>query len=351
MEKTIRKVRAFVSLRKEMHWLEEMAQKGYFLTDLSMGFIYSFRQDTPQHLVYEVDRFDLPKSPSLKEIQEKEMFLSLAEEMGWQEVTHDEDMNYYFCKPYEEDGINEMYNDDEMRTARAAKFRDHYQRTGRQLGMTMICWLFVLFLLSLGSSHPLASTICFLLAVITVAGEMFVYHMSEFFYQEFSLNPQEWERIYGSGVNVRKKRRLFLTTHGLEKYLHRQSLQGWHLTKNHAITYYFEKADTKEYYYTVDSRKAVNRRRKAQKQRAISDRKDINQQNNDWQVQSVQDAQRLGLKFTSAYGNNQVIYRSERPASLEGKTRFLYSWLIYWIVFFGISFMVGYLSGAAMAFI
>ena len=41
---------------------------------------------------YEIDRFNLPKHPSLKDIRHKEIFLDMAREMGWQVVAHDEDV-------------------------------------------------------------------------------------------------------------------------------------------------------------------------------------------------------------------------------------------------------------------
>lgn len=108
---------------------------------------------------------------------------------------------------------------------------------------------------------------------------------------------------------------------------------------------YFEKGDVKEYYYTIDSKRAVNRRRKRRKQRMINDPKDINQQNNDWQVQSVQDAQELGLQFTSAYGNNQIIYRSDTLVEMQGKSKILHMWAVYWILLILIPALIGFAAG------
>lgn len=109
-ETTMKQTRFFVSLQKEKHWLEEMALKGYLFKNISWGGIrYTFEIGEPKKMVYEIDRFNLPKNPSLKDIHDRGEFLAIAEEMGWTEVTHDVDMNYYFSKPYEDNGINELY--------------------------------------------------------------------------------------------------------------------------------------------------------------------------------------------------------------------------------------------------
>lgn len=153
MGNRIKKTRFFCSLRKELHWLEEMAQQGYFLADMRMGVIYTFEQRMPERIVYEIDRFDLPKSPTIKEIREKEQFVSLAQEMGWQEVTHTEDMTYYFCKPYEESGVNEMYEDEEMRRLHAAKFREYYRGMAQHLNYTTLVWAVLLLIFSMVAAN------------------------------------------------------------------------------------------------------------------------------------------------------------------------------------------------------
>lgn len=345
MEGKIKKVRFFCSLRKELRWLEEMAQQGYFLTDMTMGIIYKFEQHVPERLVYEVDRFDLPGSPSLKEIRAKEQFVSLAEEMGWQEVTHTEDMTYYFCKPYEENGVNEMYEDEEMRKVHATKFREYYRRMARQINCSTLIWVSLLLIFSLLVVDKIIAWVCCAMCLGTIAVSAWAYSISEQYYREFCLSQQEWERLYGDTANVKKVYRPFLFTRGLEKFLHKQSMQGWHLIKSGLFCYHFEKGEAREYFYSVDSRKAVNRRRRAQKQKVISDGKDINNQNNDWQVQSVKDAEAAGLVFTNAYGNNQIIYRSMAQYKLEGKTRFLHAWLSYWALCLSIGFVVGWITG------
>lgn len=345
MENRIKKTRFFCSLRKELHWLEEMAQQGYFLADMRMGVIYTFEQRMPERIVYEIDRFDLPKSPTIKEIREKEQFVSLAQEMGWQEVTHTEDMTYYFCKPYEESGVNEMYEDEEMRRLHAAKFREYYRGMAQHLNYTTLVWAVLLLIFSMVAANWTAAWFCGFLCFCTIAVSAWTNSISEQYYREFSLSRQEWEGIYENGDTIKKVYRLFLLTHSLEKFLRRQSSQGWHLIKSGICVYHFVQGPAGEYFYNVDSRKAVNSRRKAQKQHVIADGKDINHQNNDWQVQSIQEAEKAGLDFVNAYGNNQIIYRSAAPHKLSGKSRLLHSWLGYWLIFAGGGFVIGYIIG------
>ena len=231
MGNRIKKTRFFCSLRKELHWLEEMAQQGYFLTDMTMGMVYTFEQHAPERIVYEIDRFDLPKSPTLKEIREKEQFVLLAVEMGWQEVTHTEDMTYYFCKPYEEDGVNEMYEDEEMRRLHAAKFREYYRGMSQHLNYTTLTWAAILLILSVITAEWTVAWLCSFFCLCTVAVSAWTYSISEQYYREFCLSRQEWECIYENADHIKKVHRLFLFTRSLEKFLHRQSIQGWHLIK------------------------------------------------------------------------------------------------------------------------
>ena len=118
-----RKIKIMVSYQKERGWLEEMALQGWFLENISLGIVYTFVKGEPKRMLYDIDRFSLPKKPTLEEIRHKEMFLEMAQELGWREVTHGEDMTYYFAREYEEGGVNELHNDPESRRFLAAKFR------------------------------------------------------------------------------------------------------------------------------------------------------------------------------------------------------------------------------------
>lgn len=351
METTVRKVKFFLSMMKEKHYLEEMAQKGYFLRNMTAGVIYTFEVGTPQRIVYDVDRFNLPPNPSLKDIQQKETFVSFAEEMGWQEVTHDEDMNYYFCKPYEENGVNEIYDTDEGRRQHAEKYKERYIGA---VGLFTKWMLLVGMLMAVTAVLTGVEELAFLGFVYMLVECIFSYfcwQLGNEIYKEMRMGYEQWLTAYGVRQNTRKIYRCFLTTRGLTKFLQAQSAQGWHLVRSTAISYCFEKGPQREEFYLIDSKSAVNRRRLAHHQKKLSDRKDINQINNDWQVISVQDAEKEGLVFACAYGNRQILYRSSRDVAFGQRSGFLHAWLIYWLIFFLICFMLGFvvgLSGARM---
>lgn len=345
MEQTVRKMRFIWSLMKEKFWLEEMALQGYFLKNINMGIIYTFEKGEPERMVYDVDRFDLPKNPTLKEIREREQFVSFAEEMGWREVTHDEDMNYYFCKPYEENGINEMYDTDEQRKIHAVKYRERY-RTAAWINIRCTVYFDLLMvILSILMRNTVPMVAGFVWSIIMVLFAVFCECTAQVCEKDFRMGAQEWLRANGRKKDTKKEYRLFLTTKGLTKYLQKQSQKGWHIIRSSAISYSFEKGPEKTQYFAVDSKAAVNKRRRAENLRKIADGKDINQQNNDWQVESVREAEKKGMIFACAYANNQILYKSAEPAEFGKKNMFLYSWLLYWVVFFAVCFILGFISG------
>lgn len=79
---TITRFRWLLSYQKECQWLEEMALNGWFFEQVKGGIFYRFRKGEPAHMLYEVDRFNLPKKPTLEEIRHKEMFMDMATELG-----------------------------------------------------------------------------------------------------------------------------------------------------------------------------------------------------------------------------------------------------------------------------
>ena len=124
--------KCYLSFRKELDWLEEMALKGYMLKDIKFGIRYYFQKEQPRHMLYEIDRFDLKKNPTSEEMLQKKQFIEMATEAGWREVTHDESMNYYFTKEYEENGFNELYNDEESIQIRADKYRKRFMDDAKE---------------------------------------------------------------------------------------------------------------------------------------------------------------------------------------------------------------------------
>lgn len=78
--------------------------------------------------------------------------------------------------------------------------------------------------------------------------------------------------------------------------------------------------------------------------RKIGDGKDINQQNNDWQVESVKEAEQNGLNLPA---HTQIIRycTGADSRSILVKNMFLYSWLLYWVLFVAVGFILGFITG------
>ena len=312
----MKKYRFFLSYQRECKWLEEMALAGWFLRNINIGMCYTFEKGEPCRLLYDIAHFSLPKSPTLEEIHRKEIFLEMARELGWREVTHDESMVYYFAKEYEEGGINELHNDHESRRRRAAKFRETFEAQGSQL----IFFGMVMLLIAMGAK--LAGT--FLQAAISNAIDWFTL-LYVFFVdvggigcrryarkceRELLLTRREWEESMDES-RYKTVRRLILTNQGLRRFLEKQASEGFALTAMTAIRYSFAKSPAVRQVYTMDSSRLVNKRLRARRRQAIGDGKDWNGWNNDWEVQSVRDAQEAGWSFVCALENRAIIYRGD----------------------------------------
>ncbi len=316
--------RIFFSFQRERRWLEEMAGEGWFLSDLTLGAVYTFARGEPKKMLYDVDRFSLSKKPGLEEIRRKELFLEMAQEMGWREVTHDGCMNYYFAKEYEEDGINELFNDEDSRRYRAQKFREMYHTSAKRFafwGMVVVAVDILLKLFLLVCEMPKQAVLYwydwFVLVYVCLgnAKAVEVWRRGARCEKELSMTRQEWEESVDPATH-KTVRKLILTNRGLNRFLSRQAAEGWTLTEVTPVRYFFQRSDGERQIYTMDSKYLVNQRRKAQSQRKISDGKDWNGMNSDWEIQSVHDAEERGWSFVCALENRSIIYKGE-----EGKAQ------------------------------
>ena len=91
----------------------------------------------------------------------------------------------------------------------------------------------------------------------------------------------------------------------------KQEAQGWILTGVTFRNYFFEKKEETHQIYTMDSKWLTNKRCKAKQLIGFKDKKDWIGLNNDWQVQSLKDAEEKGWQFVCALENRAVIYRGE----------------------------------------
>lgn len=348
----IKKTRFFISLRKEKLWLEEMAEQGYFFKNITWGGIhYTFETGKPKKMVYEIDRFNLPKNPTLSQIHEKDEFLSLAQELNWREVTHDVDMNYYFEKEYEENGINELYNDQEMRAVHANKYYEHFMQQPMFLDKIALL-LGILFLcLRLFVDHDSNFTLYFglIYALYTISFHLSMGYFARLYQKELSIPIEEWYHQEKKKKSLKAVTRFFVSGKQLEKYLHAQSKKGWHIQKINAFRYYFQKGTPETRHYMVDSHVSVNSRRKNQHLSVLRDGKDITMQNNDWQYQSVSDAESRNWNFLCAFGNLFIVYFRDTPPDETMTLPTKFFCLHPWAAFFIICSAVGYIAGFVFA--
>ena len=336
----IRKCRLISGFQREKAWLEEMALQGWLLENISLGVFYTFVKGEPKRILYDIDRFVPSKKPTLEEIRHKEMFLEMAQELGWREVTHSEDMTYYFAKEYEEGGINELHNDPESRRVRASKFRDFSLGRARQ----MVFWSAVvagttLAVEAMGLIKGIDLQLkwfqwfALIYVLLTNSEALYLWRHGVRAEKELSVSRQEWEEA--TDPDSRKTvRKLILTNKGLNRFLREQERQGWLLTSVTPTRYFFEKSQGASQIYTMDCKRLTNRRRKAENQEKFGDGKDWIGINNDWEIQSVRDAEAKGWFFVCALENRAVIYRGE-PDKVQPLNDAKYDNSLRWISLIG----------------
>jgi|GEM_PF-665080 len=321
----IKKFRWFISYMKELDWLEDMALSGWRLHDIRFGVCYYFETCDPIRLFYEIDRFDVPINPTLKEIRNKELFIGVAQDMGWSVVTHDESQNYYFCKEYSEGEINEIYNDEESREQRAKKYQELFGK--KALDLIKILFFVSIMFLALSFAGAItgnkidrwANTFFMLYVFLVLISYFLTINLGKKYYFEFMRIRKDDLRT--SKQDARKTvRKLIFTNIRLKKYLSDMAVKGWQLECMTATRFFFVKEALANEQYTMDSKYLTNKRRKLLGKNKLKDMKDWIGMNNDWQVQSLEDAESKGWIFVCALENRLVIYRNnpnEMPQPLN----------------------------------
>lgn len=317
MKDRMKKQKWFFSYQKERAWLEEMALQGWFLENIRFGVRYTFAKGEPRKLLYDVDKFVLSKKPTLEEIRHKEMFLEMAQELGWREVTHSEDMTYYFAREYEEGGVNELHNDRESRRYMAEKYRRYLWDRGRQMvfwaAVIAGCAVFVKLLeLLSGLDLELGWFYWFALIYILFGNgfALLVWRGGIRTEKELSLSREEWRQRNDPAFR-KVVHKLILTNRGLNRFLSSQEKQGWLLTSVTPTKFFFEKSAGGSQIYTMDCKNLTNKRRQAGNQARFEDNKDWVGLNNDWELQSLREAEEKGWSFVCALENRAIIYRGE----------------------------------------
>lgn len=361
----MKKVTRFIwNLRKETEWLREMAESGWFLKDMKFGIKYIFEKGEPKNMVYEVDRFNLPSHPTEEQINQKEDFIAMAEELGWKVVLHDEDLNYYFTKEYEENGMNELYDTDEARRVHAEKYTSHFNDSVKQMSISvgvMFAALSLLFVCQMLEGFENKSENIFIL-VFMLLGTVFVFlnvlllWAARTNYNTFILSREEWEEQYLRHSCERKERKVFVRSRALIKHLEKMSREGWHVQSVRTGTQVYAPGINTEYRYTIDTRILTNRRRVTDGKKRLADKKDWMGMNNDWQVESLKAAKEKGWTYVCAMDNRVVLYRSIpedncEPINMPGsENRLLMGALLGTLGKFAVvGFVIGFILGVVMS--
>lgn len=311
----MKKWKIFFSLLKERDWLEEMARQGWILTDMNLGIRYHFKKAEPCEKVFEIERFAVSSQPTVQELSARKIALDIATQSGWELITSDEDMNYYFMKDKECDETDEFY-DEETRHERAERFRKHFSHdlpmsSLNGLVFFSIVYFIILLALDLTNSSSFNGMVWFYfvltaLEIFTIWGSM---RLGNSWYKELMMSREEWENY-----KKHSRKKSFKKVQQLRVFLQEQSENGLALADFKDGRYIFEK-DSRKYNYFVDTRTCLAKRMKKQGNHFKNDEKDWLRQGLKWYETSIADAAQYNLKPVAAIGNNILIYK--RPFSDE----------------------------------
>ena len=240
----MKKLKFYFSLLKERDWLEEMASQGWQLTNITFGIIYHFKEATPCEKVYEIERFAVSAHPTVSELTARTRAIDIASQFGWEVVTHDEDMNYYFVKDKAGDEADEFYDDETSRMDRAERYRKHYSIELPQsflLEQLLLSLLYIVlcFVLERDLSYVLMRIYLLLTTLETalIFGSMVIGQRA---FREFCMSREEWA-LY----KKYSEKKGFNKVQTLRSYLHEKSEQGLALKGYENKMFLFEADSTR----------------------------------------------------------------------------------------------------------
>lgn len=305
----MKKFRFFLSLAKERDWLEEMATQGWLLTNITLGVIYTFKETEPCKKVYEVERFAISANPTVAELTARANAMDIATQFGWEMVTHDENMNYYFVKDKAGDETDEFYDDEETRRDRAERFRKVYaieQPLGLLLGEVFLSFFFIVLYFAFGKSTGVLVIYLIMTTIelLCIYGCMYTGQMA---YKDFCMSRNEWElyKKYGE-----KKR--FNKVQQLRSYLQEKSEFGLSL-KGYEDGHYLFEEDSDRYNYFVDTKACLKKRLKEEGTSFKDESKNWQNIGLKWYETSMVNAAQYGLKPVAVVNKTVLIYK--RPYS------------------------------------
>lgn len=309
----MKKLKFILSLVKERDWLEEMATQGYLLTNITAGVLYTFKECEPCEKVYEVDRFAVSAHPTVSELTAKNRALDIATQFGWEQVTHDEDMNYYFCKDKAGDETDEFYDDPESRQDRAERYRKHLsidQPLSLLLGELLISFLYIVLCVALGTEDAHGLLWIYLLLTTFEISIIFMSMLTgQRTYKELCMSREEWETY-----KKLSEKKNFKKVQQLRSYLQEKSEFGLSLKGCDGNIFTFEE-DTKRYNYFIDTKSNLKKRMKKEGTSFKDDHKDWSSNGLKWYETSIADAAKYNLKPVAVVGKSAIVYK--RPHSDE----------------------------------
>jgi len=345
----MKKFKVFVSFLKERDWLEEMARNGWVLTDIKLGMWYYFKEAEPSEKVYEIEHFGAYKKPSVKELTARKFAVDIAEQAGWEIVTHDEDMNYYFMKDKAGDETDELYDDEELRRDRGERYRNRYHDMGMSLlkgvlGISVL-YAFLFFVFRNSERLPIFTWIYVSFVLIETLIINVQKKWGDDLYKELILSREEWENKKKYSENCK-----FNKVGELKNYLLEKSQKGLAIVSGEQNTYMFEENDT-EYDYYIDNYRSFKKRMKKQQTKFESDKKDWIGQSLKWYEMSMEEAEKKGLKLVCAVNKDNLIYRCPKGEALidwdndNESLKETDKWAAIMVVLFVVAFIGGFIGG------
>lgn len=325
----MKKIKFFTSLYKERDWLEEMAAQGWLLTNIDLGIIYHFTKTEPCRKVFEIDRFAVSANPTVQELNARKFAIDVASQSGWEVVTHDEDMNYYFMKDKEGDETDEFYDDEILRKDRAERYRKRY---AYELPLVLLkesvifAVLDIILLLFMICTIPnvkatllvAVAIIFFVIVVFDTFVNYFYLKWGQKIYDELCMSREEWETHKQLGIKKEFKKIQQLTG-----FLHEQQKKSLALASCDNGAYLFEK-DSQDYDYFVDTKACLKARLKKQGVRFKDDEKDLSLVGLKWYETSIADAARYGFTPVGVPGKTAIIYKRphcEEPVPMDNANK------------------------------
>lgn len=286
-------------------------------------------------------------------------------------------MTYYLCKAYNEQDVNELYNDTESRITRASRFRSNLIAQGQSLisyAIAINLISFIIFALDgFTVNHGFSKFYMgfnILYSAFVFIWQLICRKLGNDIYCELCMSPEEWQNKFDySKDNVKKCTKLILRSKSLIKYLDHQAQNGWYLSSAKMFSYTFTHQNPSAdaialpdgmpdscpapIHYTIDTRTTVKQRLMQSGLSLKKNYKDIDNQGFEWMEQSVKAARQSGLQYVCAWRKQYVIYCDNNLSSVQAfqSKNIFVSFMSYGLFWYLIACgLIGFLCGLIAGF-